>query len=90
MFKVADSVIDVMTCAPRAAWSDGMLLGSGDVLSSLMTTLGAVGGAQSKFMSKLHSRLATLEASPSPAQTLLLPAGPQEEAEQIVEQGLIP
>ncbi|KND93688.1 putative sucrose utilization protein SUC1, partial [Tolypocladium ophioglossoides CBS 100239] len=65
LFKVADAVMDVVTCAPWSARSDGMLLGSGDILSSLLSFLETIGGLRSEFASKLQSRMANLDTTVS-------------------------
>ena len=63
MFRVADAIMDIMMCAPEASPSDGMVLGAGDVLSSLQRVIFMVGGSQSNFFSRLQRRLGTLGMS---------------------------
>lgn len=57
--------MDVVTCAPWSARSDGMLMGSGDVLSSILNILVTLGGARSEFTTKLQSRMGTLDTAGS-------------------------
>ncbi|KAJ2959247.1 hypothetical protein NQ176_g11127 [Zarea fungicola] len=61
VFRVADSLLDVLACRRQVGRADGMLLGSRDALHSLERVLSTVGGPQSLFLDKLRRRMGEVQ-----------------------------
>ncbi|KAF4459384.1 sucrose utilization SUC1 [Fusarium albosuccineum] len=55
VFRLADTMMDIVACTPWSARGSGMLVGSGDILDSLQRVLLAVGGQESTFLQRMHA-----------------------------------
>lgn len=58
IFRMADSLLDVLLCAPSATDTHSMLVGSRDALIALENVLLIVGGPSSQFVESLRRRMA--------------------------------
>jgi hypothetical protein len=58
VFRIADSLLDVVLCAPALTNGRGMLTDARDSLHSLEKVLNGVGGIESHFLGMLRKRMA--------------------------------
>lgn len=63
VFRMADAIMDIMMCTPGSNPPEGMVLGAGDVLSSLQRIIFMVGGQKSEFFGKLQRRMGSFKMS---------------------------
>ncbi|EXJ61145.1 hypothetical protein A1O7_05298 [Cladophialophora yegresii CBS 114405] len=68
IFRMADSLLDVLLCAPASVGTRKLLTDSRESLHSLEKVLGDVGGAQSQFLAMLRKRM--LESQLPPPRTI--------------------
>ncbi|KAK2591816.1 hypothetical protein QQS21_010484 [Conoideocrella luteorostrata] len=61
VYRMADSLLDILACAPGSTRQGGMCVGMGDILGSLKTVLLDIGGVKSAFVDKLQTRMSTSE-----------------------------
>ncbi|KAL1892388.1 hypothetical protein Sste5346_007126 [Sporothrix stenoceras] len=71
VFRIADSLLDVLACNSGST-DGGMLFGSRDTLHGLERVLATVGGTDSVFVSRLHSRMAEVQLPVAAAAPMLL------------------
>jgi hypothetical protein len=57
VFRIADSLLDVLLCAPASAGTRGLLSDSRTSLHSLEKVLIDVGGSDSQFLAMLRKRM---------------------------------
>ncbi|KAM0223796.1 hypothetical protein ACHAQD_002870 [Fusarium lateritium] len=81
VFRLADSMLDIVACTPFSAHGNGMLVGAGDILNSLQHVLHSVGGPESGFLRKIQTRMSQLELDTGSWPYLAIP-----EAESVVEE----
>jgi hypothetical protein len=73
IFRLADSLLDVLLCAPSSPSIGGMLVGSRDAMHALEQVLSTVGGPSSLFLRQLKNRMAESEL-PLASVRALIPA----------------
>lgn len=89
VFRLADSLLDLVACASATARSDAMLVMSGDILYSFRRVLAAVGGRDSVFLQKLHLRMSQLELDTGAWPYHALMAAEEERSGVVGEEGQV-
>ena len=87
VFRIADSLLDVLACGGPRGQAGSMLVGSRDALHSLERVLGTVGGGgDSVFLKKLRTRMAEVELPTPNTNGWLRLSWPEESSERVLRE----
>ncbi|OBT68394.1 hypothetical protein VE03_02792 [Pseudogymnoascus sp. 23342-1-I1] len=85
IFRIADSLLDVLLCVPSASRTHGMLVGSRETLHSLEHVLLNVGGQNSTLLEILRRRMAESDLPISSFRWLDIPIFESNQDDQVQE-----